>query len=497
MPRVSVRKLTGLAAVLASAGAGALLGSLAGGDHLAAGAVLLVLLGALARRRFAAAAATAAWALSAYQWLAAVSLSSALLLMLAAAAPSCVAALFWRRWWSVPVLASQLLWPWVLALIELSWVAPSTPLQLGLGVLTSHFGAVGVDVAALALASSGWYVTGAVKLRSGEKFRCVLTGNLLRTGSVLAAVALIVAATAAAPGATRVGGAAITAAVVQPPPLELGAALLGFAGLEHASMAALQFSGVDAELVVFPESTISGDPRTSGDILSFLRRGLFAAGDPVLVSGVVADSSTNPAVAIDGGEVVGWYDKVHLVPGSERDLWFAPRQTEWETFRPGVGPVLVPTSVGLVGMLVCYDIGFAAMTSAYAAAGSEILVLPSSTRRLGPGSGDQQLQLARVRALESGRPVLVASHGGPSAVIDAQGRIVAQVERDGVGVASGVVSLAAASDRAARRGVGVAVGTLVLAAIAVSHRRRFRFDEGPEPGMVCSPWANSVGGGWR
>jgi apolipoprotein N-acyltransferase len=487
MPRVPVRNLSGraapLGAVLAAAGAGALLGGLAGGDHLVGGAVLLVLLGALARVRFAAPAAAAAWTFSAYQWLAAVSLTSALLLVVLASAPALVAAVFWRRWWAVPVLAGQLLWPWVLTLIELSWVSPSTPLQLGLGALTSRVGAVGVDVAALALAAAGWYAAGAVPLRPGATLPSARARDLCRTGIALAAAVVAVTVTASAPGPARAGAEVITAAVVQPPPLELRAELLGVAGLEHSAMAALQLSGVAAELVLFPESTISGDPRSSHEIMTFLGRGLLAAGDPVLVSGVVAESSTNPAVVVDGGELVGWYDKVHLVPGSERDRWFTPRQTEWATFTPGAGPVLVPTRVGPVGMLVCYDIGFAALTAAYAESGASILVLPSSTRRLGPGSGYQQLHLARVRALESGRPVLVASHGGPSAVIDAAGHIIAQVGRDEIGVAASEVRLAATTDRGAHRGVGVGGGVLGLAAIAAGRHRRARL--GVESGSGC------------
>ncbi|ROR98734.1 apolipoprotein N-acyltransferase [Sinobacterium caligoides] len=79
--------------------------------------------------------------------------------------------------------------------------------------------------------------------------------------------------------------------------------------------------------------------------------------------------------------------------------------------------------------LICYEVVYPDLTRHHAAA-SDLLLTISNDAWFGDSIGPlQHLQMAQMRALESGRWMIRATNDGISAIIDARGRIVKQSDR--------------------------------------------------------------------
>jgi apolipoprotein N-acyltransferase len=146
----------------------------------------------------------------------------------------------------------------------------------------------------------------------------------------------------------------------------------------------------------------------------------------------------NSAAVIDG--VIGQprlsqiYDKHHLVPGGEyipfwnffRRFNIAPLQRIGAGFTPGPPPtrLVVPEAPEAV-VLICYEAIFPGMVPR----GDERpgwIISVTNDAWFGNGSGPyQHLAMAQYRSIEEGLPMARAASGGISAIVDAQGRLVA------------------------------------------------------------------------
>jgi apolipoprotein N-acyltransferase len=146
----------------------------------------------------------------------------------------------------------------------------------------------------------------------------------------------------------------------------------------------------------------------------------------------------NSAAVIDG--VIGQprlsqtYDKHHLVPfGEYIPFWslvsrlnIAPLQRIGAGFTPGPPPtrLVVPEAPEAV-VLICYEAIFPGMVPR----GEERpgwIISVTNDAWFGAGSGPHQhLAMAQYRSIEEGLPMARAASGGISAIVDAQGRIVA------------------------------------------------------------------------
>ncbi|MFK7745046.1 MAG: carbon-nitrogen hydrolase family protein [Roseobacter sp.] len=107
------------------------------------------------------------------------------------------------------------------------------------------------------------------------------------------------------------------------------------------------------------------------------------------------------------GDVVDRYDKIHMF-----DVQVTPEETwrESEGYRPGQNAVVSDTAFGKVGMAVCYDVRFAALHSALAQAGAEILTIPAA---FSPVTGAAHWHvLLRARAIETGCFVIAPAQTG-------------------------------------------------------------------------------------
>ena len=81
----------------------------------------------------------------------------------------------------------------------------------------------------------------------------------------------------------------------------------------------------------------------------------------------VGNQHFNRAVVMDHGQVLGAYRKVHL---------FSPN-AESRQISPGSEPLVVNSSVGRIGLLVCYDIRFPELVRYYFHKDVQLLVVPA------------------------------------------------------------------------------------------------------------------------
>jgi len=93
----------------------------------------------------------------------------------------------------------------------------------------------------------------------------------------------------------------------------------------------------------------------------------------------------------------------------------------------------VRTSLGKIGMMICYDLRFPEMSRSLAAAGSEILVVPSAWVK-GKMKEEHWITLNKTRAIENGCYVIAPDqvgniYCGRSLVVDPYGKILLDMKK--------------------------------------------------------------------
>ena len=270
-----------------------------------------------------------------------------------------------------------------------------------------------------------------------------------RQGLIPAVAGLAAVAATAIAGAVAPAGrfnAELTVAAVQ------GGGARGLRAVENdptpvfdAHLRASAMVGAGADLVLWPEDVVDVEGSFSGSpeeqALSALATELHATLVVGIVEDVGADHFRNASVAFaPDGRVVDRYDKVHRVPFGEyiparsivgrlADVSAVPRDAI-----AGTGPGVVDTPAGRFGVLISYEVFFADRGRAAVRAGGRLLLVPTNASSYRNAQVPaQQLAVARLRALETGRWVVQAAPTGYSAVVDHHGRVVA---RSGLGGAA-------------------------------------------------------------
>jgi len=107
------------------------------------------------------------------------------------------------------------------------------------------------------------------------------------------------------------------------------------------------------------------------------------------------------------GAIAARYDKIHMF---DVDLGDGSVHRESRKYRPGDQAVAVDTSLGRIGMTVCYDLRFPALYKTLAQAGAEILCVPSAFTKV-TGQAHWHV-LLRARAIECGAFVIAPAQCG-------------------------------------------------------------------------------------
>ncbi|WBU57567.1 apolipoprotein N-acyltransferase [Paracoccus sediminicola] len=194
--------------------------------------------------------------------------------------------------------------------------------------------------------------------------------------------------------------------------------------------------GPAPDAVIWPETAVNFLLDHGGEALSVIGR---TADMPVLMGIQRAEGNRYYNALIEltpQGAVRQSYDKFHLVPFGEYIPWgaalsklgigaFAAQQGFGYT--PGPGPqVMTPDGLPPVQPLICYEAIFPQHLRAVD--GAEWLVQATNDAWFGTFSGPyQHLAQARLRAIESGLPLMRAANTGISAAIDPLGRITASL----------------------------------------------------------------------
>jgi apolipoprotein N-acyltransferase len=178
-------------------------------------------------------------------------------------------------------------------------------------------------------------------------------------------------------------------------------------------------------------------------------------------SGTDVSSGTNSIFAMDRtGRILARYDKSHLVPYGEylpmRPILsaiglsrLAPGDIDFDA-GPGARTIDLPL-VGKVGFQLCYEIIFSGEVVDRSHR-PNFLFNPSNDAWFGKWGPPQHLAQARMRALEEGLPVLRSTPTGISALVDADGRLVASLPWRKAGVIDARLPAARAPTLFARLG---------------------------------------------
>ena len=214
------------------------------------------------------------------------------------------------------------------------------------------------------------------------------------------------------------------------------------------------------------------------------------------------DGTLNRALLFDvDGEVVGSYDKVHLVPFGEYlplpwlFQYMEGLTAESGAFAQGRGFSSLPLRlrgdhVVPFGVFICFESVFPEITRALVLEGAQFIVNTTNDAWFGhTAAPHQHLSMAIVRAIETGRPLLRAANTGISAVVEPSGHIVQTTQLFDSEVFSATISPRAELTPYVRYGdffVGMC-GLVLLVGSSLTALKRQRSTENNRPSDAHPP----------
>ncbi|MFL1432807.1 MULTISPECIES: apolipoprotein N-acyltransferase [unclassified Nocardiopsis] len=266
----------------------------------------------------------------------------------------------------------------------------------------------------------------------------------------------------------------------------------------HELAARAREENIELDLVLLPENATDIDPFRDPAAREIIDEAAADVGVPALwgmsrfnddgtrhVTSVVWDPETGP------GQM---YDKRFLVPFGEyipyRDFFtrFVQRLEQVSSDAiPGTEPGALEIGGTTLAVGICFDVAFDAPVRESVAAGGGIIVIPTNNANYNfTGQSDQQLAITRLRAVEHGRPAVVVSTSGISAVVNPDGTVAYRSPEAEADIHITELTAAAGPTVATRLGAGpeallAAVGLAAVAA-AVIVSRRGRSVPGPTTG---------------
>ena len=268
-----------------------------------------------------------------------------------------------------------------------------------------------------------------------------------------------VPATAALLGATAVaiGGVAVPLAVASSTPgpvvavvqgnvpgrgmdaySERRAVLANHAQATHQLARRVDAGAVPApDLVIWPENSTDIDPFADEDAAATISAAISDVAAPTLVGAVTAGGA--PGMAHNVGVV--WdpetgpgarYVKRHPVPFGEY-IPFRALLTRYidrlaqipADFAAGPTPGVLSVGDVRVGDLICFEVAYDGLIRDLVKSGAQVLVVQTNNATyLGTGQLEQQWAISRLRAIETGRTVVVAATNGISGFAAPDGTVV-------------------------------------------------------------------------
>lgn len=199
------------------------------------------------------------------------------------------------------------------------------------------------------------------------------------------------------------------------------------------------------DLVVWPENAADYDPRVDAETMAAVTQAAQAANAPILVGTVdytPVDGRYNTSLLLStSGTVLDAYSKQRPAPFAE----YIPLRDFARNFSPWVDRVvdMIPgTEVATmdvplasqdrtvrIGTVICFEVAYDSIVRESVASGAELLIVQTNNATFGrTAESTQQLQMTRLRAIETGRVTVQASTVGVSAVVDPSGRVLQDTE---------------------------------------------------------------------
>ncbi|MEV4499543.1 apolipoprotein N-acyltransferase [Micromonospora arborensis] len=261
----------------------------------------------------------------------------------------------------------------------------------------------------------------------------------------LVAVALT-AGSLLVPVATAGSGATVTVAIVQGNVPRLG---LDFNAQRQAVLnnhvdATIELAGRVAagqerqpDLVVWPENSSDIDPLRNPAAGARISQAADTVHAPILVGAVLlgpgpgqvrnAGILWRPGAGADMSQL---YTKRHPVPFAEyvplRDVArMVSKQVDLirSDFVPGSTPGVVRAGAAVLGDVICFEVAYDDIVRDTVIGGAQLLVVQTNNATFDVAEARQQMAMVRLRAVEHGRPALMASTVGVSGFVAPDGRV--------------------------------------------------------------------------
>jgi apolipoprotein N-acyltransferase len=182
------------------------------------------------------------------------------------------------------------------------------------------------------------------------------------------------------------------------------------------------------DLFVWPESLIM-DPIDSTPILEEVTALTRDTQTPLFTGSVRLPNFNSSHLVLPSGEIAGHYDKIHLAPFGE----YVPLSQVWPFIGkivPAIGdmaaggdPKVFEVGGRVFGPLICFEVLFPAMSEHLRRQGAEMLVVITNLGWFGRSNAiPEELEIARLRAVEARLPLVHAANTGISGVFDPWGR---------------------------------------------------------------------------
>lgn len=190
------------------------------------------------------------------------------------------------------------------------------------------------------------------------------------------------------------------------------------ANLDTTVLATVPAVGRSVDLVVWPEGATMYDPLTDQPARQVLATVSSEVGAPLLAGAITERGSKTYNSSLLWVPDVGFtslYDKVRPVPFGEyvpdRAFWtpFAPDLLKLigRDYTPGTRSSLMEVGRATIGVNICFDIIDDGLILGSVADGAEVLVAQTNNADFGDtAENEQQLAIARLRAIETGRAIV-------------------------------------------------------------------------------------------
>lgn len=191
------------------------------------------------------------------------------------------------------------------------------------------------------------------------------------------------------------------------------------------------------DFVLWPENSTAVDPFDDSVVNGEIEAAVQAIGVPIVVGGIVGDGEDhvlNQGIVWDPETGPGdRYTKQNPVPYGEyipfRDLWdpnFGQLALITRDMKSGTRTEPLDVAGISVADAICFDIAYDDVVTEQVEAGAELLAVQTSNASfIFTDQIEQQFAITRLRAIEAGRWLVVASPNGRSGVIAPDGSVVA------------------------------------------------------------------------